>query len=249
MEALKDPGYVVRVSNDTLKKFRYIIDTGLEEEFAVFTISKRVKNVFTMHGFILPKQFGTYTTVEVEGEDLLEEILASGLDVEIVRGHIHYHPKMSVRPSVKDISEIKEAAITGGFATHIILNDVGDIFCHVADMENNIYIQDVDVEVFYSTEEEESFLDYKNANIKDLALQLCTEDEQEEIDSILDELVTMSNYSLEDFSNEYYPLTSLEKQSLDEGIASKIQVNRYSRSFGAMNKGDYWGSSKKYRFL
>ena len=227
IEALKDFGYKITIDSEALKKFRYILNSKYALEFTALHHCKREGNTFHIYDIFFPEQVNKAAYTEFDSEDIMA-LVKEGADITKLCGHSHSHVNFAVFASGTDDKEIKERALIGGFNASLIFNKKGDIFGHIADYTEGIYIQGVPVEIVYPFSKDD-FDNFVLTSIK----------ESEDIE----EIRNLAKATITEYYNHYYPLEDSEIKELDSVIKNKFQITStpmypaYNKTYVPPTKG------------
>lgn len=202
------------------RKLNYVVKK-YKNEFTALMHSERDGDTFRMKEIFFPNQINTATKTEFESEDIVDLMTTEGFDIVKGCGHMHSHASMSVFSSGTDFDEIVERAETSGYNVAIIMNKKEEIFGHIADTQNGIYVEDVPIYYDFPFSND-YYEEYKMALIKE-----CKTLKEVEDVMIFDEWFLLE---------EEYPFTQDEKNELDSQIKLKFK-ERYA-SYTSNNKSN-----------
>ena len=147
MKLLREKDYSIRISWDLYLVLEYMVRKE-KDEFTVLTHAEKIVEkgsiTYRMYDWFLPEQTNQAAHTEYEPEALFD-VYDDGADPGKLSGHMHSHVNFGATPSGTDRDEILERVEAGGFSPSIIMNKDGDIYGHIADYDENIYVEDVDI--------------------------------------------------------------------------------------------------------
>lgn len=204
------PIYSISVDASTLLQMEYIMER-YPDEFTSFLYADREDKNFHIHTPFFPVQTNTAVHTEIDSEDLIQCMIDEGMDIGKINGHIHTHPKMDVKPSGTDKSEIVERGM-GNFNAALIINEDLDIYGHLVLGDEGLYISDVEIFIIYP--DEYSYNDYiisKASKVKSA-----------------EELREIANMDAFEVYKILFPLSDEEKAHLDNQIKNKFKKRYYT---------------------
>lgn len=222
------PIYSISVDASTLLQMEYIMEK-YPDEFTSFLYADREDKNFHIHTPFFPVQTNTPIHTEIDSEDLIQCMIDEGMDIGKINGHIHTHPKMGVKPSGTDQSEIVERGM-GNFNAAIIINEKLEVYGHLVLGNEGLYISDVEVFVAYPDEYDYNhYVLSKASNAKNAV-----------------ELREIANMSTFEVYKILFPLSNEEKAYLDSQIKNKFKKKyypNYKKGKNAYTKSNTRGSN------
>lgn len=218
----------ITVDAVVMQKLNYLLDSKYSLEFTGFCHSeKREDGEYHISDIFFPRQDNTSTTTECDSEDIIA-LMQEGLDISKTCGHAHSHVNMGVFASGTDKKDIIERAKDSGYNAAIIVNKKGHIFGHIADMDLGIYVEDCPVYITYPFT--------TKAYEEDLLKEIKKCDN-------LDDIKEIANYSMEDYMEEMFPLSTVDKEFLDLVMKNRFQFK--TNNFGKKSQKKTTTSSTK----
>lgn len=212
----------ITVDAYALQKFNHVLNSKYNLEFTAFChAEKRENSTYHIFDIFFPTQVNTATTTECDSENLIE-LMQDGADISMLAGHMHSHVNMAVFSSTTDEKDIIERAENAGFNAAIILNKKGEIFGHIADTELGIYVKKVPVTIIYPF----PYSEFEEVMMREIRNQ-----------SSLDDMITMSRFTLGDYFDFHYPLSTEEAAKLDAIVKEKFSEPVKVYSGGKKNSG------------
>lgn len=203
----------ITVDAKTLQKFEYILAQKYSLEFTAFChAEKREEGEYHIYDIFFPRQDNAATTTECDSADIIA-LMKDGADISKLTGHIHSHVNMGVFASGTDDKDIVERAKDCGYNVALIMNKKGEIYGHIADTTIGIHVKDVDVFINYPFEEDE----YEDSLM-----------EQIKKAETLAEVQILARFSMHEYFEMYYPLSSEEEFELDTIIKERFKTKSYN---------------------
>lgn len=139
----------VFIPNTIQRKINALVDTCQKEIAWHVTVQRAQEDLFEVTDIIMFPQTVTGATVTSDDADYTEWIMSLDDDIfDRLKGHMHSHVNMGVRPSGVDTTYQNQVAQNEeDFYLFAIWNKKGDNWFRIVDIKNNILYEDEDITI------------------------------------------------------------------------------------------------------